>query len=82
MAGSDFQTDRPIVLVGLMGAGKRPSAVALAVRLGLPFVVTRTRRWPGRLASRSRRCSAGSASPPSANASATRSRGSPRARRG
>ena len=40
MAGGDFQADRPIVLVGLMGAGKTTVGRRLAARLGLPFVDT------------------------------------------
>ena len=32
--------DRPIVLVGLMGAGKSTVGKRLARRLGLPFVVS------------------------------------------
>src|SRR5687767_7740814 len=37
MAG-DFQRERPIVFVGMMGAGKTSVGRALAERVGLPFV--------------------------------------------
>ena len=38
MAGDAFQRERPIVLVGMMGAGKTSVGRRLAERLGLPFV--------------------------------------------
>jgi len=38
MAGDAFQTDRPIVLVGMMGVGKTSVGRPLAERLGLPFM--------------------------------------------
>ena len=37
MAESDFRADRPIVLVGLMGAGKSSVGPRLAARLRVPF---------------------------------------------
>ena len=67
--------DRPIVLVGLMGAGKSTVGRRLAKRLGLPFVDSDTAIEDALPACPRPRCSSASAKRIFATASGASSRG-------